>query len=239
MKILRKCFSNKEQKRLRRIFDIKSGRDAGNVKTSIWQSDLSAREITSRAKLLDDKKIMDDLESLNNLSTRKKHNLKIKKHGLDQVEESMDKLLGRGPSVAVSEEIVRRGRQSSRRQGSSYGNLHERISKRRPGEAVSHTGLWDKARFGKNTNLGDDYGKYSKTLPNNFLNTAEGKKQTAVKESIKRHERVAEELRKKKVNGDKLKKAGAIGLGVAGAAGLGYAAYKHHKNKKKDGDKEK
>lgn len=43
----------------------------------------------------------------------------------------------------------------------------------------------------------------------------------------------------------KLKKAvevgskAAIGLGVAGAAGLGYAAYKHHKNKKKDGDKEK
>ena len=63
MKILRKCFSNKEQKKLRRIFDIKSGRDAGNVRTSLWQSETSVRDITSRAKLLDDKKIVfcDDL----------------------------------------------------------------------------------------------------------------------------------------------------------------------------------
>lgn len=214
MKILRKCFSNKEQKRLRRELDIKLGRDAGNLKTG-FQDDELVRNITSRAKLMDDKDIIEGLKKTNNLSYRKKHGLKTRKG-------TKKGLLGiitdDSTRVSVPEEIVRRGRESSRDLGSEHGNLHERISNRRRGEVIRQ---WpSKENFGRDSNAwGDNYGKYKKTLPNNFLNTAEGKKQTAVKESIKRHEKIAEELRKKKINGEKLKKASAIGLGSAAIIG--------------------
>lgn len=220
MKILRKYFSNKEQKRLRRELDIKLGRDAGNLKTDKigLQDDELVRNITSRAKLMDDKDIIEGLKKTNNLSYRKKHGLKTRKgtkKGLWGI--STDD----STHVSVPEEIVRRGRKSSRDLGSKHGNLHERISNRSRGEVISQ---WpSKENFGRDNAWSDNYGKYKKTLPNNFLNTAEGKKQTAVKESIKKHEKIAAELRKKKVNGEKLKKATAIGLGSA--AIIGGAAY--------------
>ena len=60
-------------------------------------------------------------------------------------------------------------------------------------------------------------------------------RQFDVKDSIRKHEELAEKLRAKKALGQKLKKAGIIGAGVVGTAALAYGAKKlYDKNKNKD-----
>lgn len=216
MKILRQTnFSNKEQKAIRRKFDIQQGRAAGNRKTNFRQSETTVRDITSRANLMTDDQLANSLKETSNLAKRKKLGLSYNGDG--------NLFPGLNDKVAVPEEILKRGRQSSRDRGRIHGNLHERISTRSNGEVLSEGG-WVKERFG-GSSLRD--GEYTKSLPNNFANTPVGK-------SIEKHKKVAEELRKKKVTRQKLGKAAAIGLGAAAVGAASYGAYKHHKNKKKE-----
>lgn len=54
--------------------------------------------------------------------------------------------------------------------------------------------------------------------------------------SYNRHSKIADELRAKKLMGQKLKKAGYVGLGVAGAAGLAYGGKKLYDKYKKSNE---
>ena len=77
-----------------------------------------------------------------------------------------------------------------------------------------------------------------------MLEDAHQENKLRVEESIKHHEEIANNLRRKKQRGEKLQgvvgwvkknpgKTAAIGLGSAAIGTAGYAAYKHYKNKKK------
>lgn len=64
-------------------------------------------------------------------------------------------------------------------------------------------------------------------------------RQFDVKDSIRKHEELAEKLRAKKALGKSLKKIGYTGLGLAGTAALAYGGKKLYDKYKKDQDSEK
>lgn len=81
-----------------------------------------------------------------------------------------------------------------------------------------------------------------------MLEDAHQENKLRLEESIKHHEELANNLRRKKQRGKKLKgvvdwvkknpgKTAAIGLGSAAIGAAGYGAYKHYRNKKKDSNR--
>lgn len=215
--VILRTFSNKEQKRLRRKYDLEQGMKAhhSNFPDGIFRdktSEQSAAEAKSQAKRLGKDKTNELLKKGRDISFTEKSKYGFFEKRVPKIDGISNQEL---KEIIQAEDLLRAGRKASRRESNfpsisvegKEENLNTRINRAKTGGVLS----------------GDRYSLEDRWNLRKAKKAAEEAKEQEL-QALKK----AKNIRNAKI-------AGGVALGTA-AVGTGVYAYKKHKNKKREED---
>jgi len=220
-KLRNKTYSSKAQKARRRVYDLQRGSSA---RYAYLESQLDGERLSSaqsQDKMIGRKKTMDLIKKGEDSITGSSKGILNKTISYDTTKVKNKKEL---EEINRARDLLRAGR--NRNRDRLFPRLYEGKK-----DNVNHT--INMKSVNKNYILPD--ARKEAVEQSKIINPKR------VKESIAKHEAKSNELRAKKLAGEKLAKnlktAGKVGLGVAGVAGIGYGIKKAIDKKKKEDKK--